>query len=478
VGAGTGSGKLDLSTDKAVYAYLRSLGVNPATVVIQRGTRNYAGPNCPGRRWNCTTARRVIQIGTGPRRSSGAQRSLAPTNTVECTGVPMPTNTATAQTCVIVQMNATSNTARCVEKSDSPAVAQTCTITQTGADNDAYVRQVINTSGASTSGMTQTQNNRQDANITQKGVENSADVGQDVYQSLQANGPVTQNQDAHQFVEICQGGTTDCTTANTGTNSAKVHQQRFGKVQASGGVIDQNQDVSPGGDCSPAFPTAPNLCADIVQNSSTRNDTDLHQDGHLLASATGTEGEDVTQKQQLPDHGIDGHVMQPEVSDADNDKLVHQHLTDDMSGPQGSSQSQDPGMGCCSAQQGNTSSKTEVHQVGHLRASENSAVQQLDITGNTGSNGACTILQVGKINGANFTTKDSEDASEYPAFCSAFIECESAGEIDSTSAQCFGFPPKGNVPDESALLALGFDTLDLQDALNFQFPIAFPPIGL
>ena len=28
--------------------------------VVQRGRSNYAGPNCPGRNWTCTTARQVI----------------------------------------------------------------------------------------------------------------------------------------------------------------------------------------------------------------------------------------------------------------------------------------------------------------------------------------------------------------------------------------------------------------------------------
>ena len=52
----------DLSTVANVKTYLRSLGVDPRGVVIQRGARNYAGPNCPGAAWNCTTSTRVVQI--------------------------------------------------------------------------------------------------------------------------------------------------------------------------------------------------------------------------------------------------------------------------------------------------------------------------------------------------------------------------------------------------------------------------------
>ena len=53
---------------------------NRVALVTQRGARNYAGPNCPGKGWNCTTSTRVLQIST----SSGQ-------NKVECSrGPPSP----------------------------------------------------------------------------------------------------------------------------------------------------------------------------------------------------------------------------------------------------------------------------------------------------------------------------------------------------------------------------------------------------
>src|SRR5207244_13305803 len=51
----------------------------PAGCVIQRGARNYAGPACPGKRWNCTKATRVVQIA-----KSG---SRAAANVADCGGV-------------------------------------------------------------------------------------------------------------------------------------------------------------------------------------------------------------------------------------------------------------------------------------------------------------------------------------------------------------------------------------------------------
>src|SRR4249920_1564667 len=53
----------DLSTNAGAARYLRSVGLDPRSVVIQRGTRNYAGPKCPGKKWTCTTSRRVLQMG-------------------------------------------------------------------------------------------------------------------------------------------------------------------------------------------------------------------------------------------------------------------------------------------------------------------------------------------------------------------------------------------------------------------------------
>jgi len=50
-GTGTSAQTVDLSTDQAVVSYLTSLGINPAGVVIQRGSLNYAGPSCPGAAW-------------------------------------------------------------------------------------------------------------------------------------------------------------------------------------------------------------------------------------------------------------------------------------------------------------------------------------------------------------------------------------------------------------------------------------------
>src|SRR5438309_10344712 len=54
--------RTELSSLAAIEAYLVSIGVDPASVVVQQGRLNYAGPECPGADWNCTTATKVVQI--------------------------------------------------------------------------------------------------------------------------------------------------------------------------------------------------------------------------------------------------------------------------------------------------------------------------------------------------------------------------------------------------------------------------------
>src|SRR6266498_4541630 len=93
-GAGTGAvgSAPDLTTQRGVTQYLAALGLSPDGFVVQRGARNYAGPSCPGKRWNCTTARRVVQIGN----------AVSATNSFTCTPASTGTNAGTS-TCVIVQ---------------------------------------------------------------------------------------------------------------------------------------------------------------------------------------------------------------------------------------------------------------------------------------------------------------------------------------------------------------------------------------
>jgi hypothetical protein len=375
--------------------------------------------------------------------AAGAQ----PEDSIQCEGGTIITNTATAQECEI-----TASTGKCIERSSSPVVVQTCTVNQTGTNNEVVVDQKNSSSeqGAST------QNGTQVTNITQQGVNNRATVSQDIRQTTHESGGGTQMQDGHQSTTICQGGPGNpCVATNGGTNTANMSQSRWADAHASGGAITQFQDNVAGTDCSPTPPAEPNLCALLTQNSTVRNDADLQQQDHLLAEASGTGT--IEQTQGSSEAGIDGHVIQQTTSGTpQNTENAHQHLTYDLSAPDTAMQTQDPRIGG-----GSPGGKLNLHQVGILRASADGAFQHLGIDGLCLATESCLILEHGKVNGANFTTRCRED----DGFCARFIDCTSSSE----GAECTGGPPI-----DIDLASAGFDTLDFQNAINFTFPVSLP----
>lgn len=373
-------------------------------------------------------------------------------DSIQCEGGTIITDTPTMQECEI-----TASTGKCTERSSSPVVVQICTVNQVGSNNEIVVDQQNSSSeqGAST------QDAQQIAEITQQGEANRASVNQDIRQTTHASGGGTQMQDGHQTTTICQGGAPDpCAPANTntGTNTANVNQGRWADAHASGGDITQLQDTLTGEDCSPTTPPEePNVCALVTQNSTARNDADLQQQDHLLAEASGTGT--IQQTQGSPEAGIDGHVVQQTTTGApQNTEAAHQHLTYDLSGPDTAAQAQDPRIGG-----GSPGGKLNLHQVGILRASAEGAFQHLGIDGVCAATDSCLILEHGKVNGANLTTRCKESGT-----CARFIECTS----DSEGASCNGGPPI-----TIDLASAGFDTLDFQNAINFTYPLNLP-LGL
>lgn len=128
----------NLTTLKTIKAHLRRSGISMKGVVIQRGARNYAGPNCPGKAWKCTKGRGVV-----------LQIMQAGQNQFECT----PSSDPGPTSCTVVQVGTGGkNHARCTEKTTLNPVVLTCNITQTNVgdgDNFADVlQQATQTSGA------------------------------------------------------------------------------------------------------------------------------------------------------------------------------------------------------------------------------------------------------------------------------------------------------------------------------------------
>ena len=149
LGASAGAGatgqtlqRPDLSSRAAVNNYLISIGVNPNGVVVQRGARVYAGPNCPGAAWTCTRAMQVVQL-------------AAVQNKFECTPVAAQSvgTDQGANACFIMQGGPGKNEATCsLENTDTAtpsSISQTCSIDQTNTENDnvATIKMVIGQTG-------------------------------------------------------------------------------------------------------------------------------------------------------------------------------------------------------------------------------------------------------------------------------------------------------------------------------------------
>ena len=255
-GAATGASpigaKIDLSTKAAVHQYLRSIHVNPKGVVIQRGARNYAGPNCPGKRWSCTnTTRRVVQISKGRGR-----------NIFRC---------ATAR-CAVVQISKSfaDNTASCIK---TTGVTQSCTISQPNASG--LNKAVVWMDTGKLPGLTQTA--LYTASITQGPASatgssnvNLACVHQKVFidgsTKNMKSSSVTVTNEAHQSILISQNSLTGKNTVENalkvGTNyvcdaSALSQDQELYSLATGKGTVVQKQNAAPNG---------ANLTLDIKQN--------------------------------------------------------------------------------------------------------------------------------------------------------------------------------------------------------------------
>jgi hypothetical protein len=212
----------DLSTMPKIRSYLRSLGVNPKGFVIQRGAKNYAGPNCPGASWNCTTARKVVQISATATHDddddNGENRFVCKRNSGAGTVTPAPT--PPNQSCTIVQNNPNSNnSATCdIETHGSEGtLTQTCFITQTGKRNIAYARQVARMSASGTE-----QDVTQTISVKQTSSGSSGNTVETTQGALLTSGPDSSSeavvQDVHQVNCVNQDA------AGRGPNVAKSGQ--------------------------------------------------------------------------------------------------------------------------------------------------------------------------------------------------------------------------------------------------------------
>lgn len=375
------------SSTSSIDLYLASIGVDPRTVVVQRGRRNYAGPRCPGKGWNCTKARRVAQF------------SQQNANVFECSpagpGTSRPTNK-----CVIVQTNVTAaNVAVCRMQTTAPVVGQSCSITQSnqkGANRatvDLWARLRDGT----------TQEGRQTVAVEQK---NGA--GLNKLTSLQRvdgllSKGTSQAQEGHQTVDADQ-------TSTSGNNDSQVKE--FQTLRATAVVnhgLGQRQNADDEG---------PNLDADVTQHSTSGKNSSLLDQGTTYNLLATSKAGPVEQRQGAPSGGLRGNVDQTSSKPSTSVNFQDEDLNAHASTPPGTlTQVQFGPAECCTDQLGNADNVFDINQESKLFS--DGGTQSSRISGSCVTSGKCTVDQLQRTDEETLTNSDSCVGSvEYP--CSVF----------------------------------------------------------
>jgi hypothetical protein len=397
--------KSGLATATAIDNHLRSIGIDPTTVVRQSGQRNYAGPHCPGRGWNCTTATRVVQMST-----AGGQ------NVFDCEGA---SNLGPGQTCMIMQNTGGRNTARCTEHS-TMVTEQHCTIEQTGVRNFARVDQLLVQSGGVTQDATQT------ADVTQSGATqmNELQLDQDVKQDSTSAG-LAQQQDVHQYVVLTQ------TTSGKGNNFAHVHQSQ--DQDATGAAAMQNQNtvvVTPADhlviECNAAaaaasngLVTTPNACAKFTQTSSDgNNEAHLHQMANEDEKSTASS----TQRQGESGNGLGGGFEQFVTGAGSSHNHTTQHKQQRATSNGGTKDQIDP-IGCCGvSQDGGIKNDENIDQKSTQTADGGIFSQNANLVGTSDSaTGTCSVSHHVRENESSTNQNVSDNTP--PCFLDVTTSC-------------------------------------------------------
>ena len=380
----------DLSTNEGVAAYLSSKGMSAKGFVIQRGHLNYAGPRCPGQRWNCTKKTKVVQISSG---RHGRNR-------LECGPGGTLTDTTTAGTrtitCVVIQ-TATSGTnhARCAlsARSASPVLLE-CRIEQTNAngDNKARVKQrAVQRDGAN-------QLATLNALVTQRNGsgDNSSDVDQTIDQTtddVQLATSPAQNQEGRFSARIAQSSV-------TGSNDSHLDQDLEQRGKASGS-------------------------SSIVQRQFGNHVGDVDQ---TIGAGSGAP----TFSKHKP--------KSKSSSKSFSRSRAHQSERQRLKGP--GQQIQIGPLFCCSTQLGGDQDKTRVRirQDSKQTASQANAQQSQSITGECTTVGDCGIRQRARNDEDSIRVRERCTAPEggtcslfVPTTCSSESGCSTGDEEEPTS---------------------------------------------
>jgi hypothetical protein len=442
--------RANLSSVSGAMRYLRAIGLNPGRVVIQRGARNYAGPNCPGARWTCaSTALPIVQIA----RPGGANRFRCVT-----------------ASCVVVQATTTAaatNTAKCIR---TTGITQSCSISQTSATahNVAIVVEIA----AKMSGLTQ--NASSTAQITQQATGSSNSNTACVYQSVSLEGsttatkgkPVTVTLNAHQSISIAQdssaGGNTvqNATTAGACDASSPLTQtQTLTSRATGGGGITQNENAAESG---------ANMLIDIAQNQSPGflgsasgvNTAAFAQTNDLVAIARTLVGP-VEQTQASPVGGLEATVNQ---FSHDESTIVAEQIETQCEHAQTSTLG-DPPLSCvtatpppppysltqvqfghvrkgpCCSTQGDNPDSTFTVEQSSTQDNDTHQDQENDVRGDCSTSGSCTVTQTTTVDGGAPTTNMQTGQTVDTSITCTGTSCSAAPTIVFDGSPGTGAPP-------------------------------------
>jgi hypothetical protein len=382
-GAGAGSAttsQIDLRDTAAVDSYLASIGIDPATVVRQTGLLNYAGPNCPGPGWNCTTSSRVVQLA-----------QPGGTNVFESSSDSNPNND-----CDVTMQDAMGgqNKVHCKMRSTmEPTASQTFTITQTNAKRNLAI---VDFDIQQRNGPTQTAT--QEATVTQTASErNDVQIHETVKQSTSTG--TSQKQEAQQAAIVDQ-------TVTGSHNFAHVHQNQDQRESGSATLQEQNTGliVDPVADCNLFYGKSdPNACASITQevddSDGGKNETHLHQNVNQVESTKALNA-DQEQGAPLTQNGVEGLIDQENPDNVgSSNKHAYQDHRQRQSGPNGvTHQRQDIDPNCCGGgtTRGGARNIDDFNQTAIQSASEGEdADQSLFIRGDTRHESGLSLLSNG-----------------------------------------------------------------------------------
>jgi hypothetical protein len=385
---------IDVSTPAAVKQYVRSIGVSPRGVVIQRGLRNYAGARCPGKRWTCTsTSHPVVQVA-----------AVGGKNYFQC-------STSTCAVIQVAEAPSAPNVARCIR---TTGITQSCSITQSSATVDNIA--IVSENAVKATGLTQTASVTAQINQTATGDHKGNTAC--VYQNVDLTGstvakrgtPVTVTLNAHQSVSIAQDSSTGSNVVKNAVPSGTswdcgddidplTQSQKLSSTANGTSKITQNENAASNG---------PNVLLNIEQNKNTTgasgaNTARFSQTSDLSATAT-TQAGPVEQTQSSSGGGLDASVQQ--VSSGESHSFPTQEETQTAHAQTGGTvtQNQYGPVGCCSNQEGNPNNTMVVEQSSTQNNDDTGlGVKTNNVHADCSTSGSCTATQTTSVNGSTTT---------------------------------------------------------------------------